>query len=245
MKIGKVIICTLSFLITSLAVGHAQLSTPKTLDKKQEKLITIASFTAKGDLDKLKVQLNEGLDVGLTVNQVKEIIVHTYAYCGFPRAIRSLQTLMTVLDERKDEGITDEWGPEASPITDSRDKYERGKDILAQLAGTSPPAGRSATGYAAFCPEIETFLKEHLFADIFERDVLAFSQREMVTVSVLINIGHVEPMLSSHMTLTLNTGITPEQLKELINVIRVNVGNREADEATAVLNELLKSKGLT
>lgn len=245
MKIGKVIICTLSFLITPLASGHAQLSTPKTLDMKQEKLITIASFTAKGDLYKLKVQLNEGLDAGLTVNQVKEIIVHTYAYCGFPRAIRALQTLMAVLDERRAEGITDEWGPEASPITDTRDKYERGKDILAQLAGTPPPSRRPTRGYAAFCPEIETFLKEHLFADIFERDVLTFSQREMVTVSVLINIGRVEPMMRSHMNLTLNTGITPEQLKEMIRVIRLNVGNPEADEATEVLNELLKSKGLT
>ncbi len=215
------------------------------LSKKQEKIITISAFTAKGELDKLKIELNAGLNTGLTVNEIKEVLVHLYAYSGFPRSLRGLQTLMEVLEQRKVKGITDNWGREASPITDTRDKYERGKEILAELSGTTPPEGRPTTGYAGFSPEIETFLKEHLFADIFERDVLTYAQREMVTVSVLIGMGGVEPMLNSHMNLSLNVGITPNQLRQLINVIEVNVGKPEADVAKPVLNELLQKKGLS
>ncbi len=214
------------------------------LSKQQEKIITIAAFAAKGDLNKLKPELVAGLEAGLTVNEIKEVLVHLYAYSGFPRSLRALQTLMSVLDEHKAKGINDNWGRKASPITDTRDKYERGKEVLAKLSGTTPPKGRPQTGYAAFSPEIETFLKEHLFADIFERDVLTYAQRELVTVSVLISIGNAEPMLASHMNLCLNVGISAEQLKQLVAVIEVNVDKNDADSAKIVLNELIQGKSL-
>ena len=213
------------------------------LSKKQEQTVTIASFTARGELEKLTQELNAGLDEGLTVNEIKEILVHLYAYSGFPRSIRGLQTLMSVLDWRKANGINDDWGREASPITDTNDKYERGKENLAQLTGITEES-RPQTGYAAFSPEIETFLKEHLFADIFERDVLTYAQRQTVTVSVLTALGGLEPLLNSHMNLSLNVGITPEQLNQLINIIGVNVSKKEAGAAQTVLNEVLQNRGL-
>ncbi|HMM04163.1 MULTISPECIES: carboxymuconolactone decarboxylase family protein [unclassified Dysgonomonas] len=215
------------------------------LSKKQEKIVIISSFTARGELEKLKPELIAGLEAGLTVNEIKEVLVHLYAYSGFPRSLRGLQTFMSVLDERKAAGITDNWGHEASPVTDTRDKYERGKEILSELQGITPPEGRETAGYAGFSPEIETFLKEHLFADIFERDVLTYAQREMVTVSVLMGLGGVEPMLNSHMNLSLNVGITPAQLQQIINIIEINVSKENAEAAKVVLHELLQTKGLS
>jgi alkylhydroperoxidase/carboxymuconolactone decarboxylase family protein YurZ len=214
------------------------------LSKKQEKIITVAAFAATGELDRLKPELVAGLEAGLTVNEIKEVLVHLYAYCGFPRSLRGLQTFMSVLDERKAAGISDSRGREATPVTDTRNKYERGKEILAKLSGVTPPEGRSTAGYAGFSPEIETFLKEHFFADIFERDVLTYAQREMVTVAVLMSVGGVEPMLSSHINLALNTGVTPVQLQQMTDIIKVNLGSKQGDTAQAVLNELLKQKGL-
>ena len=45
------------------------------LSAKQQGIIPIAAFTANGDMEKLKSALNEGLDAGLTVNEIKEILV--------------------------------------------------------------------------------------------------------------------------------------------------------------------------
>jgi len=210
-----------------------------TLNKKQQQIIAIAALTAKGDLSELKNELNIGLDADLTVNQIKEVIVHTYAYCGFPRSIRGLQTFMEVLDERKAKGVKDVWGAEASPIEDERSKYERGKEILGELTGASQDGPR--TGYSAFAPEIEIFLKEHLFADIFERDVLTYAERELVTISVIATIERAEPMLRSHMNICLHLGITPNQLQEFVIGIKRNIGNKEAKAAKKVLNELLSA----
>jgi 4-carboxymuconolactone decarboxylase len=90
---------------------------------------------------------------------------------------------MTVVEERKAKGIHDVEGKEASPITDSKSKYETGKQILQKLTGIEEKSPK--TGAAAFTPVIDTFLKEHLFADIFSRDVLTYQQPELATISVL------------------------------------------------------------
>jgi 4-carboxymuconolactone decarboxylase len=71
------------------------------LSTKQQSMIPIAAFTANGDLEKLKTALRDGLDAGLTVNEIKEILVHLYAYTGFPRSLNGIHTFMAVLDERQ------------------------------------------------------------------------------------------------------------------------------------------------
>lgn len=215
-------------------------TTDQNLDNKQKAIVRIAATTAKGDLSRLKEELNTGLDAGLTINQIKESLVHLYAYCGFPRSLRGLQTFMAVLEERKVNGITDITGEQASSIKEESSKYERGENILAKLTGTKQDGPK--TGYAAFSPEIDKFLKEHLFADIFERDVLTYSERELVTVSVLATIGNVEPMLQSHLNICLNVGLKPSQLQEFTAVIKSTIGSKEGKATQKVLDEVLKAK---
>lgn len=232
----------MAVIILGFIAKTAAQSTPSEnvgLSEKQQRIILIAAYTAMGDLQRLESALNSGLDAGLTVNELKEVMFHLYAYAGFPRSIRGLQTLMKVLDERKAKGIRDEEGAEASPIRDERSKYERGKEILEELTGASQ--GGTKTGYAAFAPQIEVFLKEHLFADIFERDVLSYSERELVTLSALSSMGGVEPMLRGHFNISLNIGFTPNQLQQFVNIIQSSVGKKEAKAAQAVLDEVLKS----
>lgn len=210
------------------------------LSASQQSIIQISALTAKGDLQALKPALNKGLDSGLTINQIKEVLVHLYAYCGFPRSIRGLQTFMEVLDERKAKGINDVLGAEASPIQDERSKYDRGKENLEKLTGM--PQTGPQTGYAAFAPIIEIFLKEHLFAAIFERDVLVFAERQLVTISVLSAIGGAELMLRSHLNICLNVGLTPEQLQHFVNIIKSTLGKKEAKAAQKVLDEVLENR---
>ena len=240
-KIFSSIVMILSITLFPNNVKANQLTaTESNLSAKEKSIITIASLTAKGDLVTLKSELNKGLEAGLTVNEVKEVLVHTYAYCGFPRSIRGLQTFMEVLNERKVKGIIDVSGNEASPIKEDGNKYERGKTILEQLTKTPQP--NTLTGYSAFAPVIDTFLKEHLFSDIFERDVLTYAQRELVTISVISAIGDAEPMLKSHLSIAINVGISPEQLKEFIGVIQPIIGRKKTKAVKETVNEVLKSR---
>ncbi|MBX0291001.1 carboxymuconolactone decarboxylase family protein [Hymenobacter sp. HSC-4F20] len=219
------------------AQGRAQVH--DALTSRQQVLVTISALTAKGDLPRLHQALEKGLDAGLTVNEEKEALVQLYAYCGFPRSLNGLNTLIKVLEERKAKGITDVVGKAASPVTSTSSKYERGKKNLETLTG-KPETGPK-TGYSAFSPEIEVFLKEHLFADIFERDVLTFPERELVTIAALTSLGGVEPMLQSHLGIGLHLGVTPGQLRQLLQVAEASIGKQEADAARVVLTKVLAS----
>ncbi|MFT3904131.1 MAG: carboxymuconolactone decarboxylase family protein [Niabella sp.] len=244
MKRIKIINLTATVVCILLYANHTQaqqkMKTESTLSPKEQNIISISALTAKGDLNKLKTALNTGLDAGLTINEIKETLVHLYAYCGFPRSIRGLQTFMQVLNERKAKSSNDNIGNNTSNIDKTGSKYERGKRILEELTKTPQP--RTLTGYSAFAPTIDTFLKEHLFADIFERDVLNYVQRELVTVSVIASISRAEPMLLSHLTICLNVGLTPEQLLQLVSIIKSTIGKKEAKSAQKVLDEVLKNR---
>ena len=76
-------------------------NTTQALSAKQRGIIPIAAFTATGEQEKLKTALAEGLEAGLTVNEIKEILVQMYAYAGFPRSLSGIQTFMAVMDERR------------------------------------------------------------------------------------------------------------------------------------------------
>src|SRR5699024_3061494 len=193
-----------------------------------------------GDLQQLNPALHNGLDAGLTVNEIKESMIHLYAYAGFPRSIRGLNTFMEVLDEREADGIQDEQGPEASPINDDRNKYERGVETLYELTGSD--WGKPESGYGAFAPVIDRFLKEHLFADLFERDVLTYAQRELVVISILSSLDGVEPMLGSHFNLSLNVGLTPGQLQHFVDIIKSSLGEEKGEIAQSVLDNVLKNR---
>jgi quercetin dioxygenase-like cupin family protein/alkylhydroperoxidase/carboxymuconolactone decarboxylase family protein YurZ len=209
------------------------------LSPERQSIVSIAALTARGDLEELEGVLNSGLDAGLTVSEIKEVLVHLYAYCGFPRTLRGLNTFMVVLDERTAQGISDEIGEGASPQMEGVDQYAKGERVLARLAGWPQDAPQS--GYAAFSPVIERFLKEHLFADLFGRDVLSYADREIVTISALTSMEGVEPMLESHMGLGLRVGLTEAQLRQLLSVIASTVGAERAEAGREVLSGVLAS----
>jgi len=212
----------------------------RALNHKQESIITIAAFTANGDLAKLKTSLNEGLDAGLAVNEVKEILVQMYAYAGFPRSLNGLGVFMAVMDERQARGIKDVMGKDASPLPADLDRDAYGAKVRAQLSGLDkiPPLAK----WQEFSPTIDQFLKEHLFADIFARDVLTFQQRELATIAALASMPGLEGPLSFHLGAAMNTGLTEEQMKTFVSVIEARVGSKEADSVSKLLTELLAKR---
>lgn len=101
--------------------------------------------------------------------------------------------------------------------------------------------GSQATGkYITFAPAIDTFLKGHLFGDIFGRDNLDFQSREIATISALAAIEGVNPQLQSHFNVGFHTGLTEAQMRSLISVLAVKVGKKEADNAYEVLSKVLR-----
>lgn len=222
------------------AEGQNITPTHRQLTNQEECIIKVSALTALGDTEKLTLALHSALETGLSVNEIKEMLVHTYAYCGFPRSIRGLQTFMEVLKSRSANSLADKPGKEASAIAKGNNKYERGKNVLSSL--TKMPPADKPVGYAAFAPVIDTLLKEHLFADLFERDVLTHVHRELVTISVIATIGRADSMLQSHFGILLNLGMTANQLQSFTGLIAKTIGETAANSAQLNLNEVLQKR---
>ena len=179
------------------------------LNAKQKSIATAASYAARGDQTGLKQALAEGLDAGVTVNEFKEILVQAYAYCGFPRSLNALNTLMQVVDER---GNKDEQGrlPGAKPQGSS---LEYGANNQTKLVGAQVQGK-----IYDFAPAIDEFLKAHLFGDIFARDNVDWQTRELATVAMLASLTNVDSQLKSHINVGKHNGLTDEQIAEILEI---------------------------
>ena len=210
------------------------------LDQRQQCIIPIAAFTASGDIDRLKPALAKGLENGLTVNEIKEVLVHLYAYTGFPRSLNAMSAFMGVVDERKAEGIEDTVGKEASPVPPDLNKDEYGAKVRAKLAGLEKDI--SGAKWQLFSPAMDTFLKEHLFADLFVRDVISHQDRELATISALANMTGTAGQLGFHLGAAMNTGLTEAQMNDFITVFDTTVGKAQAESAKKILTGVLDNR---
>ncbi|WP_462428063.1 carboxymuconolactone decarboxylase family protein [Fusobacterium varium] len=207
----------------------------KGLNQKQQEIVRISAFTASGDLEDLKISLNDGLDAGLTVNEIKEILVHTYAYCGFPRSLNGMGVFMNVLSEREAKGIKDKIGRDITPIPSNRNSVEYGTEVQTKLVG-APVQG----GIYNFAPAVDEFLKGHLFGDLFGRDILDFQTKEIVTIAALGNMSGVNPQLAAHFNLGMNAGLTKEQINGIIDVFDKKIGKKQGKNAREIFDKIIK-----
>lgn len=207
------------------------------LSKRERSIIPIAAFTAKGDLEHLSLALNAGLDAGLTVGDIKELLTGLYAYVGFPRSLNGLSTFMTVTQKRVSDGIADEMGNEASPLPAGKTSVEIGTEIQTRLSG-APVCG----GVMEFAPAVDYYLKAHLFGDIFGRDNVRESDRELATLSALSALEGTEGQLKTHLRYAGNAGLTEAQIWQVADVLKESVGNKEAYRANKVMSEAYERK---
>lgn len=197
-------------LVLSLIIGGKCMA-KDILTTKEQNIVMISSYTANGDMVNLEKALNNGLNEGLTVNEIKEILVQMYAYCGFPRSLNAINTFIKVTESRNG----DKLGEEGKPLPQDTDKTAYGNNVQIELIG-APTSGK----YIEFTPAIDKFLKEHLFADIFGRGVLSYKEREIATIAALSSFAGVEPQLNAHIQLGKNTGLTDEQVDKILDMTK-------------------------
>jgi alkylhydroperoxidase/carboxymuconolactone decarboxylase family protein YurZ len=187
----------------------------RTLTEKQQAIPPITAAAAVGDLPRLNTALAQGLDAGLTISETKEILVQLYAYAGFPRSLNALGELMKVLEARRQRGVQDAPGREpATPIPTGKELLALGTANQTKLVG-APVKGP----LFEFAPAIDEYLKTHLFGDIFARDNLDWQSRELATVGALAAMPGVESQLLSHIRVSLNVGLSADQLRHLGDVL--------------------------
>lgn len=199
-------------------------------------LISIQSAVTTTDVERLKQVLTDALNFGMTINEINEEIVHLYCYFGFAPACRAALVFMDLVNERRSQGIHDEQGREASSFDESESRHERGERL--QMFCTAITAEQLSSGIYGFNPLLDYCLKEHLFADLFARDILSPTEREIAVVSTLAALK--EPLVEAHYGGALNVGVTEAQLRDILVLVEQEVSVEVAETGRERLEHTLQ-----
>ena len=193
------------------AIENTQGATQMTLSARQFSLAQIGALTANGDLENLKIAVNTALDNGLTVNEIQDAMVQLYAYTGFPRSLNALGVLSQTVKVRQEKGVKTELGKTSTLLPKNTDMLALGTETQTTLVGQK-------VDLSALSPDIDRYLKTHLFGDIFASDLLNWQERELITVAALSHMQGTENQLNAHEAISQKNGITTAQLQAVKSV---------------------------
>jgi 4-carboxymuconolactone decarboxylase len=75
------------------------------LARRDRSLVTLGILIATGKSAELKNHVRAGLDNGLGVEELQEVMIQAFPYCGFPCVAEAIEATIEVLRER---GLVDE-----------------------------------------------------------------------------------------------------------------------------------------
>lgn len=82
-------------------IGFGEIYARPQLSPRDRQLVTLGMLTALGGCEaQLEVHVNTSLNVGLTPEEIVEALLHSSAYCGFPRALNATFTAKKVFADR-------------------------------------------------------------------------------------------------------------------------------------------------
>jgi 4-carboxymuconolactone decarboxylase len=73
------------------------------LDRRTRSCITLATLVALGREEELEMHVRAALRIGLTPDEIKEVLLHSAIYCGVPAANGAFAIAQRVLEEAEQE----------------------------------------------------------------------------------------------------------------------------------------------
>ena len=67
------------------------------LDRRTRSMLNLAMLTALGKTPEIKLHVKGALNNGLTVDEIKEVLLHATAYCGIPAGLDAFKAAHEVL----------------------------------------------------------------------------------------------------------------------------------------------------
>lgn len=118
----------------------------------------------------------------------------------------------------------------------SDEKYENGMHIRREVLGDAH-VNRAEANKTEFDADFQRFITETAWGSVWSRPGLDRVTRHLVTIAILAALGK-ENELAMHVRATRNTGVTPDQLKEVFHQVAVYAGIPAANSAFAVAKKV-------
>ena len=200
------------------------------LTLKQREMITCITLATMQTLTQLKAHAGAALNVGVTPEELREVMYLTAPFIGFPKMLNAVGTVNEVFKER---GIS--LPIEKQGTVTENNRHETGKTIQNRLY----PGGIASAmeGLPAdMGKHMERFLTDYFFGEIYSRGALDLQTRELLGYCVLTTL-EAESQLQSHYHGNINVGNTPETLTAAVIQCLPYIGFPAAIKALRIIKQ--------
>lgn len=200
------------------------------LTLKQREMITCITLATMQTLPQLKAHAEAALNVGVTPEELREVMYLTAPFIGFPKMLNAVGTVNEVFKER---GIS--LPIEKQGTVTENNRHETGKTIQNRLY----PGGIASVmeGLPAdMGKHVERFLTDYFFGEIYSRGALDLQTRELLGYCVLTTL-EAESQLHSHYHGNINVGNTPETLTAAVIQCLPYIGFPAAIKALRIIKQ--------
>lgn len=204
----------LSKYVIEFSFGDIYCRTGTTL--KEKEIAVVAGLTAMGNAaPQLKVHINGALNVGVSTEELVEVILQMSSYSGFPSAINGINALKEVLQEKNID---------FQPVTEKQegDRFSQGAKWLGKLDENQVNVLKE--NFQDIAPDLTEFVVAFGYGDIYSRKNLDPKLRQIATIAALTCMGTAQPQLAFHIRAGLNVGLTRKEIIETIILMVVYAG---------------------
>lgn len=200
------------------------------LTLKQREMITCITLATMQTLPQLKAHAGAALKVGVTPEELREVMYLTAPFIGFPKMLNTVGVVNEVFQER---GISLPLKKQGA-VTESN-RHETGKKIQDKLyPGGIASAMEGLPGDMG--KDVEQFLTDYFFGEIYSRGALDLQTRELLGYCVLATL-EADSQLHSHYQGNINVGNTPEMLTAAIIQCLPYIGFPAAIKALGIIRK--------
>lgn len=199
------------------------------LDVATRVLVQLSAAIAASDEATVRYWLGEAAREVPAV-QVEELLLQSYLFCGFPRALnaarewrRVSQRLAPDSDEAEDVQLAEEW-------------RARGEQICALVYGSMYE--RLRLNVRDLHPALDTWMVVDGYGKVLGRPGLDLQRRELCIVSACAAMAQ-DRQLHSHLRGALNVGVEPAALRAALDSIAGLIGVERLRSAHLLLGRVL------
>lgn len=200
------------------------------LTLKQREMITCITLATLQTLPQLKAHAVAALNVGVTPEELREVMYLTAPFIGFPRMLNAVAAVNEVFQERgislplANQGVVTEATRHATGKAIQDRLYPGG--IAAVMEGLPADLGKG----------VEGFLTDYFFGEIYSRGAIDLPTRELLGYCVLTTL-EAESQLSSHYHGNIAVGNTPETLTAAVIQCLPYIGFPAAIKALRIIKQ--------
>ena len=125
----------------------------------------------------------------------------------------------------------------------SSTRYEPGMSLLEKAYGAEAAAGTVAY-LDTLSPDYSRYLVEAGFADVYGRQAIDQSGRELINVIALASLGGLDGQLERHIGAALTLGVPANEIVETLFHLTLIIGHPRANAALAVAKSVFDERGL-